>query len=64
LSSQFSPTAINTDACKLFDESLTPELEGFSSLYNLEYFTQKQMVNKEGQQNPTSSTQPDQEKEK
>jgi hypothetical protein len=29
LSNQFSPTVINTEACKVFDESPTPKLEGF-----------------------------------
>jgi hypothetical protein len=40
MSIQFSPTAINSEACKVFDESPTPKLEGlvFHYFYNLEYF--------------------------
>jgi hypothetical protein len=39
LSIKISPTAINTEACKVFDESPTPKLVGFSYFYNQEYFS-------------------------
>jgi hypothetical protein len=38
LSIQFSPTTINTESCKVFDESPTPKLEGFPQLLQLRIF--------------------------
>jgi hypothetical protein len=36
---KFHLQQLNTEACKVFDESPTPKQEGFPNFFNLEYFS-------------------------
>ena len=39
---QIAPTAIKTEVCQVFDESPTPEIEGFSLHFQLRIFGRPQ----------------------